>query len=96
MNYKVDITSKAENDISKIYEYIFSVLKNGSAAYIFQLTIFSKIHSLETMPSRYPILEGSNSNIRKMQCLNYIVLFVIIESKVLILRVFHSSTNYMK
>ena len=94
MIYKVVLTSEAEDEISLIYEYLLYSLKNSQAANEFQTTVFKKIRNLESMPKMYPVIKDSNYSIRKMTCLNYIILFRITESNVIVLRVFHSSKNY--
>lgn len=94
MKYNVEISSKAEYEISTIYEYIAYTLKNSIAAFCFQDNIFKKIRELETFPFRYPVLEGSAEDTRKMICDNYVIVYKVLESSVIVLRVFHSSKNY--
>lgn len=94
MKYVVNVSSKAENEISEIFEYIAYTLKNSYAAYCFQYNVFNRIRELETFPFRYSVLDDSNTAIRKMVYESYIIVYKVVESNVIVLRVFHSSTNY--
>ena len=97
IDYKVEISLLAKEEIKGIALYIRNVLKDGFAANNFLDEIYNRIQDLCFMPGRYPVLNGlfnSKKNIRKISYSNFVILFEIKESDVIVLRVFHSSTNY--
>ena len=94
IKYEVEISSFARQEIKNIALYIRDVLKNIFAANKFLTEIYELIQDLSFMPNRYPIL-NELKDIRKITYSNYVVTFKILKAKIVILRVFHSSTNYM-
>ncbi len=93
--YKVEISMLAKESIKSMGLYIRDVLKNSFAANNFLTEIYNVIQDLCFMPNRYPLFNDFK-DIRKITYSNYVITFKILETKVLVLRVFHSSTNYMK
>lgn len=92
--YQVEVSALAKEEIISISLYLRNTLKNNLAANDFLTETYNKIQDLNFMPGRYPILSDSKKNIRKMSYINFILIFEIKESKVIVLRVFHSSKNY--
>ena len=79
MNYKVQITTEAENDLRGIFEYISSDLQSVQNAVEQLNRLEHGIASLEQMPERFRTYgkEPWNSrNLRIMPVDNYLVFYV--------------------
>lgn len=81
MNWEIQYTEKANNDIREIYEYIaFSLLEIGTASKIVS-NIIKTVNSLNEMPRRFPIYKSiSNTEIRSANIGNFII-FYFVEDK---------------
>ena len=95
MNYTVNISFQADNDIRAIYEYIqLSLLSPENANS--QLSRFEKrIASLDNMPKRFPIYKN---DIRYMPVDNYLVFYSVEDNSktVSVLRVMYSKRDIEK
>lgn len=95
MNFTVNISSQADNDIRAIYEYISLSLMSPENADA-QLSRFeNRIENLEKMPKRFPIYKN---NIRYMPVDNYLVFYLVDDySKIVsILRVMYGKRDIEK
>ena len=79
MNYKINLTPKAQSDIKEIFRYIAVDLQSIQNA-TGQLDRLEKaISSLEQMPERYRVYDKEpwrSRNLRIMTVDNYLVLYV--------------------
>ena len=79
MNYKINLTPKAQSDLKEIFRYIAVDLKSIQNA-TGQLDRLEKaISSLEQMPERYRVYDKEpwrSRNLRIMTVDNYLVLYV--------------------
>ena len=79
MNYKINLTPKAQSDLKEIYRYIAVDLQSIQNA-TGQLDRLEKaISSLEQMPERYRVYDKEpwrSRNLRIMTVDNYLVLYV--------------------
>lgn len=57
MKYKIEYTRRAQADLETIYRYIALNLLSPETAVNLYRDIISKIRSLESMPTRNPILD---------------------------------------
>ena len=81
MDWKIQYTEKANNDIHEIYEYIaFTLLEIGIASKIVG-NIIKTVNSLNQMPRRFLVYKNiSNTEIRSANVGNFII-FYFLEDK---------------
>lgn len=92
-------TSPAIQDITNIYDYIFSVSCSREVADRFVERISDSINSLDFMPERYHLYPNNpwhSLGVRYFISGKYKIFYIYNkdDDKVKILRVFHSSQNY--
>lgn len=79
MNYKIDITSKAQNDLEEIFRYIAFDLQSFINASNLLDRLEQAIYSLEQMPERFRLYDKGpwkSKNLRIMPIDNYLVLYI--------------------
>ena len=79
MNYKIDITSKAQNDLEEIFRYIAFDLQSFINASNLLDHLEQAIYSLEQMPERFRLYDKEpwkSKNLRIMPIDNYLVLYI--------------------
>ena len=99
MNFRVDITETAKNDIIEAAEYLDYVLKNPQAADNLMEAIEKEIDSLTVFPERYAVLDDSvqsSFNVRFVRVKDYLAFYVIMEDErpVVILRFLHMRRDW--
>jgi addiction module RelE/StbE family toxin len=97
MNYKIQISEKAERDLKDIVTYLSDSLKNKRAAKDFTSLYRKKINSLKTNPQKFTYIqeeEKSDFDYRKIIIKNYLVIYKIEKEEVIILRIFHQKQKY--
>jgi len=90
--FHVEITRKAESDITSIFEYILRDDINAAGRWIEEIE--RQIGSLEIFPTRSPVIPETKELGQEYRHLiygNYRTIFRIQGSKVIILRVFHGA-----
>lgn len=98
MNYKINLTPKAQSDLKEIFRYIAVDLQSIQNA-TGQLDRLEKaISSLEQMPERYRVYDKEpwrSRNLRIMTVDNYLVLYVPNkeESTVTVIRIMYGGRN---
>lgn len=101
MNYEVNITPQASNDLRGIYEYIAFTLRSSQNA-AGQLDRLEKnIEALEQMPERYRVYDKEpwrSRNLRVLSVDNYLVFYIPNreDGVVTILRVMYAGRNIDK
>ena len=100
MNYEIEISDIAGEDLDSIIEYLIYKLKAPNAAEDFLVLLEQKIESLRTAPKAFKVIEDealSLDQIRIMQVKNYLVFFVIDEKNktVSIIRVLYGRRDWM-
>ena len=92
MNYKVKVTSQAENDIRTIYKYIALSLLSPENAEAQLSRLENRIENLDQLPKRFPVYKN---DIRLMPVDNYLVFYSVEESAgtVSILRVMYGKRD---
>lgn len=98
MIYEVRYTITAINDLKNIVHYISHVLRNDVAAKNILNLLTESIDKLNTMPERYPLVEGKISKRlgdRKMSIKNYVVMYNVDKAKrqIWIIRVMNCLIN---
>ena len=95
MNYTVNISSQADNDIRAIYEYIALSLLSPENAEAVLSRLENKIENLDQLPKRFPIYKN---DIRLMPVDNYLVFYSVEErfQTVSILRVMYGKRDMEK
>ena len=96
---KVIFSTKADEDIAGIFEYINAGLHNTTAAY----NIVDKILDLAQKLSRFPEL-GANlkvidirlDNYRYLIADNYLIVYKVVDQEVFILRIVYARSNYAR
>ena len=58
INYKINYSEAAQNDLNEIFEYIAYSLKEFKTAQTLIRRILKEISELKTMPLRNPVYEG--------------------------------------
>jgi len=90
--FRVEITTIAEMDVHEIYEYIAQ--DNSDAAKSFLFFLEEEIETLETFPLRCSLIPENKllgSDYRHLLYGNYRIIFKIIDVRVIIMRILHSS-----
>lgn len=92
MNYKVNVTSQAENDIRTIYKYIALSLLSPENAEAQLSRLENSIENLDHMPKRFPVYKN---DVRLMPVDNYLVFYSVDESAgtVSVLRVMYGKRD---
>jgi toxin ParE1/3/4 len=96
---KVIFSTKAEEDLAGMFQYISDVLLNTNAAY----NIVDKILDLSQKLSRFPEL-GANlktidatlDNHRYLIADNYLIVYKVVDQEVFILRVIYARSDYAR
>lgn len=98
MNYSIEFSEIATNDLNDIFEYIAINLKSPQSAIKILSSIESAISSLQIMPERYHVYETKKwkeRNLRVMTVDNYLVFYIPTHNnlKVTIIRILYSKRN---
>lgn len=96
MQYSVEISIEAENDITAIFRYIAEALANPLAAQKLLDEIFAGIESLSEMPNRFRAWPNEPWFSRGVRCLginNYNIFYIVDDDVVSVLRVFYSGRD---
>jgi len=101
IKYDIYITESVQKDLESIYFYISEELSENKSAINTISEIKEKIFSLDTMPSRYSLVNDyslAKTGYRHVKVKNYIILYLIDENKktVIIARIIHERMNYAK
>ena len=94
--YDIEITSKAYEDMDRIYKYISGELLEPIVAANQYDRIADAILTLDTMPDRIKIMSSEpalSKGLRPLHVDNYTVLFTIESDTVFIVRVLYSSSD---
>ena len=94
--YEVDITDVALLDMESIYDYIANALHSPDNALGQYNRISKAILNLDSFPKRFPLVgfEPEHTwNMRKMVVDNYVVFFIVDESKVTVTDVLYSASD---
>lgn len=84
MRYEVKLTAQAIEQIQEIVQYISHILLVPEAARKWADTLQSEIAKLDSMPTRYPLIEEApwhTKGIHKMPFKNFLVYYLIDEDK---------------
>ena len=98
MNYSIEFSEIATNDLNEIFEYIATNLKSPQSAIKILSSIESAISSLQIMPERYHVYDTKKwkeRNLRVMPVDNYLVFYIPTHNnlKVTIIRILYSKRN---
>ena len=99
MNFLINITSSAQNDIIAIDNYIRNCLYNEQAANNLAIAIFKEINLLKQFPNSHQIVPDEYLRLLKIRAIpvkNYIVFYIVdfASQTVNIIRVLHSKQNW--
>ncbi len=98
--YKINLTLQFQDELDKIYYYIYYSLHAPKTANKLHQKIKKSVYSLNFSPERYSKIYGlnnlKNENIRKMPVDNYIIIYQVnnLSRQVFILHIFHGKQNY--
>lgn len=98
MNYSIEFSEIAINDLNEIFEYIAINLKLHQSAIKLLSSIESAISSLQIMPERYHVFDTKKwkeRNLRVMSVDNYLVFYISTHDdlKVTIIRILYNKRN---
>ena len=96
MQYNVQITDEALEDMEQLYNYIAYVLRSPENAMGQYNRIADAILMLDTFPDRFRIMDSEpehSKEIRRMLVDNYSVFFVIQDDKVVVTDVLYSASD---
>ena len=99
LQYKIEFTAKAKEDLSTIYRYIKYNLNEPIIARKILRRIDNSIMQLENSANIYPFVDEKFSlktALRKKNVQNYIVFFTIEDKTVYIIRILHNKRNWKK
>ena len=105
MSYHVRIVKPAQTDIREIYRYIAYDLQNPVAAENRISLIDKKIMELETIPTRYPLVQDvylASKGFRVVAAKTHLIFFVIRENshnepmRVLVMRVLYCRRDWAR
>jgi len=105
MRYPVRIVRPAQTDIREIYRYIANDLQNPTAAERRISLIDEKILELETIPTRYPLVQDAylaSKGFRMVAAKTHLIFFVIREStptepkRVFVMRVLYCRRDWAR
>lgn len=99
MTYSVHITAAAEQDMANASDHIKFVLKNPIAADNLLTEAESKINTLSSFPSKFPLVDDpllASWGIRFTQVKNYLAFYIIFEEKqkVIVVRFLYGKSNW--
>ncbi len=98
MNYSIEITDNAENDLEEIVSYISTELLVPETAIAQLEDIETAILTLETFPERHPVIKMDgfvHEEIRQLLVNNYIVFYQISATTVFVLRVLYAKRDWL-
>ena len=99
MNYRIEYTGQAQDDLDTIYRYIaYTLISPDTAANMIE-SILKSIRSLDTLPLRNPLVDDStwkNRGLRKLYVKNYIVFYTAEDSVVRIIRIMYGGRDIGK
>ena len=84
MRYEVKLTTQAIRQIEETVQYISKILFAPETARKWADTLQREIRKLDSMPSRYPLIEEEpwrTKGIRKMPVKNFLVYYLVDEEK---------------
>ena len=93
---RVNITKRAENDLTAIYDYIDQKLQSPQAAMKLFNRLAKEIQSWEVFPERYPIVPELLDLGLKVRCLvikNYSIFYRLDNDVVTVIRILHHSNS---
>ncbi len=98
MNYSIEFSEIAINDLNDIFEYIAINLQSPQSAIKILSSIEAAISSLQIMPERYHMYDTKKwkeRNLRVMPVDNYLVFYIPTHKdlKVTIIRILYSKRN---
>ncbi|MCL2360856.1 MAG: type II toxin-antitoxin system RelE/ParE family toxin [Defluviitaleaceae bacterium] len=105
MSYHIRIAKPAQTDIREIYRYIAYDLQNPAAAENRISLIDKKIMELETIPTRYPLVQDmylASKGFRVVAAKTHLIFFVIREDslneprRVLVMRVLYCRRDWAR
>lgn len=97
MDFKVEVTRTAHNDLSRAVAYLAGVLQSPQAARTLLLKFQVCTERLEHMPASLPLCTDAHLAARgyhKMRCKDYLLLFRIEQGTVYVMHLFHQTQNY--
>ena len=98
MNYQIELTNQAKNDLDEIYSYIaFTLLSPDVAANMYH-SIIDAIRSLDSMPLRNPLMDDElwkSRGLRKCFVKNYTAFYLVdeVNAIVRIVRIMYSGRD---
>lgn len=101
MNYSINITRSAEQDLNEAVDYIEYVLKNPTAADDLLENVLKNLYPLENNPYIYPIVDNpvlKAWKIRFVAIKNYLAFYTIDEQEgiVYIVRFLYGKRNWIQ
>jgi plasmid stabilization system protein ParE len=90
MIYTLIYLEKAEEDIEKAFEYHEKIQAN--LGFRFEEDLDKTIDLIEKNPLHYRKINGENRQLL-MSVFSYLVVYQVVEDKILIARIFHTSRN---
>jgi len=98
VEYAIEITEKARQDINEAFDYIAFHLENPQAAYDLADAIYSSIGDLSSMPERFPAWKRGpmkSRGVRFMGVKNFNVFYVVNKNlhRVSVFRVLYNRRN---
>ena len=93
---RVNITKRAENDLTAIYDYINQKLQSPQAAMKLFNRLAKAIQSLEVFPERCPIvpeLLDLGIKVRRLVVKNYSIFYRLDRDVVTVIRILHHSNS---
>lgn len=98
MNYQIELTNQAKNDLDEIYGYIaFTLLSPDVAANMYH-SIIDCIRSLDSMPLRNALMDDEpwkSRGLRRCFVKNYTIFYLVDETKLIvrIVRIMYSGRD---
>ena len=82
---------KSNEDLENIADYISSDNKNSAKSFVRKIK--ERCKKIADVPLGYPIAFEYSDKIRKVQFGNYLILYTIVDEKVIIMRIIHSARD---
>lgn len=82
MRYKITVLTSAKNELRRVYSYIANNLSNPTSAVKIYRQAIKEIHSLETMPLRYPLYDAEpwhSRGVRYFSVSSYLIFYSVNE-----------------